>query len=88
LTACPLPKKDPPRAAAARSAPVLVDAAAQQKAYQMGVSLYGEEKYAEAKTAWQEAVRLGPDTDLGRKSQADLQKVSSMLETLKELDKK
>lgn len=93
LAGCAPQKKAAPRAvrpvrrAAPAPAPV-VDIASQQKAYERGLKSFGEERYAEAQAAWEEAVRLGPGTPIGRKSQEHLKKVAGMLETLQELDAK
>jgi TolA-binding protein len=64
-----------------------VDAAAQKTAYDLGMKCFSEEKYAEAAQAWQEAVRQGPSTPLGRKSQENLRKTNQMLKTLQEIEK-
>ncbi|HBL19224.1 MAG: hypothetical protein A2X36_03100 [Elusimicrobia bacterium GWA2_69_24] len=70
--AAPAPKADPQ---------------AQEKAYQLGLRLFQEERYDGAKKAWQDAVRLGPDTALGKQAQANLKKVERMLDSLKEIGK-
>ena len=95
LCGCPPQKKSSPKAArpanaaakARSAAPAKpVDPVAQKQAYERGLTLYGEEKYAEAQKAWQESVRMGPNTPLGKKSQEYLQKVGSILQNLKEMD--
>lgn len=83
------PKKaePPPKALpAAKPAVPRVDAKAQQQAYDEGMRLYSEEKYREAKQAWQRAVRHGPATELGRKAQEHLQKTEQILQNLKEIE--
>ena len=65
--------------------PPPADPEAQKKAYDQGEAYFGEEKYLEARKAWQEAVRLGPATLLAKKAQENLQKVDSILKSLKEL---
>jgi len=76
----------PPKPLARPAAPV--DSQAQQKAYDRGVSHFSEEGYPEAKKAWQEAVRLGPGTPVGRKAQENLTKVGAILKSLQEIEGK
>ena len=59
--------------------------AAQKEAYDRGLKLYTQEKYKEARKAWQEAVKLGPGTPLGKKSQEYLQNVEKTIQTLEGL---
>ena len=61
------------------------DPQAQQRYYDMGMRYYSEEKYAEAKKAWQQAVQLGPHTPLGNKAQEYLKKTDQVLKTLQEM---
>ena len=63
------------------------DPAAQQKHYDMGMRYYSEEKYAEAKKAWQQTIQLGPRTPLASKAQEYLKKTDQVLKTLQELEK-
>lgn len=78
------PKKNIPVKAvqSARSSPE-----AQKKAYDSGLKYYSEEKYPEARKAWQSAVDYGPSTQLGKKAQEYLQKTEEILKTLKEIEK-
>ena len=64
------------------------DPAAQQRAYDMGMRYYSEEKYVEAKKAWQQAVQFGPNSPLGAKAQEYLKKTDQVLKTLQEMEKK
>ncbi len=64
-----------------------VNLEAQKRIYEEGVAHFGEDRYAEAKKSWTQAVKMGPQTALGRKAQANLQKVDSMLRRLQELEK-
>ena len=90
LAAC-VPQKSKKGSAAAGKPGVRPAAAsvnpAQKKAYDQGVKHFGEERYAEARASWREAVKLGPSTPLGRKAQENLQKVDSILSSLRELEK-
>jgi hypothetical protein len=60
---------------------------AQKKAYDAGLKYYSEEKYIEARKAWQDAIRFEPTTLLAKKSHEYLVKTEKILETLKEIDK-
>lgn len=64
------------------------DPAAQQKYYDMGMRYYSEEKYAEAKKAWQQSIQLGPRTPLASKAQEYLKKTEQVLKTLQEMEKR
>lgn len=76
----------PSRPAAPPAAPPpLVDAAAQEAAYERGVGFFGRDKYLEAREAWRDAVRLGPETALARKAREHLRKLERMLATLQEI---
>lgn len=63
-------------------------AAAQKRAYDLGVGHFAEERYAEARKSWQETVRLGPSTIWGQKAGENLRKVDAILSSLNELEKK
>lgn len=78
------PPAAPPKPAASAPRPNLE---AQKRAYDLGTTHYGEERYPEARKAWSEAVKFGPGTELGRKAQANLLKVDAILKRLHELDK-
>jgi len=83
----PAPKtKAAPEAKSARSSPK-ADPAAQKNAYDLGMRLFSQEKYEEARKAWQDAVRLGPSTQLGKNAQKYLRKTEQILKTLKEIEK-
>ena len=57
----------------------------QQKYYDMGMRYYAQEKYAEAKKAWQRVIKLGRRTDLAKKARENIKKVDQILKTLKEM---
>lgn len=65
-----------------------VDAQAQQLQYDLGMKHYAEENYAEAKKAWEQAVRLGPNTPLADKARENIKKTDQIINTLNELNKK
>lgn len=57
----------------------------QQKYYNMGMRYYAQEKYNEAKKAWQRVIKLGKRTDLADKARENIKKVDQILKTLKEM---
>lgn len=77
------PKKPAKSAASAKPA---FSAAAQQKAYDRGVAAYSEERYEDARKAWQEAVRMSSATAAGKKAQENLVKVETILRNLRALE--
>lgn len=83
LAACQAGPKKPAKGAPAR--PVF-SAASQQKAYDRGVAAFSEERYEDARKAWQEAVRMSPGTPVGRKAQENLAKVDTILRNLRALE--
>lgn len=85
----PVPEKtSKPRPGAVKSQPKPVDAEAQQRFYDQGLRYYTEEKFAEAKKAWQTVLQLGPSTALADKARIYLQKTEQSLKTLQEYEKK
>ncbi len=68
--------------------PPPVDARAQQQFYDLGVQHYSKENYKEARSAFQQAVDLGPDTTLGQKAQENRRKIQQILKTLDEIESK
>lgn len=81
------PRKAPAKASRAhRAPPARVDLDGQRRAYERGVAHFGEDKFAEAREAWLEAVRRGPETELGRKARENLAKVENILKSLRELN--
>src|SRR4051812_28435326 len=74
-----------PAAPTAPPPPLVVDAAAQKAAYERGVGFFGREKYVEARAAWRDAVRLGPEPALAAKAREHLRKLERMLATLQEI---
>lgn len=82
----PKGKAAPQETKAARPA-AKADPVAQKNAYDLGMRLFSQEKYEEARKAWQDAIRLGPSTQLGKKAQEYLRKTEQVLKTLKEIDK-
>ncbi len=65
-----------------------VDAEAQRQYYDLGLTYYVEEKYGEAKNAFQLVIENGADTALGVKARDDLKKTIQALKTLKEIEQK
>lgn len=59
-----------------------VSAAEQKKAYDRGMKFYTQEQYKEARKAWQEAVRMGPNTAIGKQAQDYLRDVEQTIRTL------
>ncbi|MGV8059270.1 MAG: hypothetical protein AB2L12_14795 [Smithellaceae bacterium] len=57
----------------------------QQKYYDMGMRYYSQEKYTEAKKAWQRVIKLGKRTALADKARENIKKVDQILKTLKEM---
>lgn len=57
-------------------------AAEQKKAYDRGMKFYAQEQYKEARKAWQEAVRMGPSTPIGKQAQDYLRDVEQTIRTL------
>lgn len=80
--------KPGPKEAAPRPAPRTADPEAQKRAYARAMNLFTEESYTEAKKAFTEVVRLGPDTELGQKARGNLKKVEQMLQSLREIEGK
>lgn len=87
LGAC-VPTKNKKTASKGPIKPVASNAVAQKRSYDAGVGHFAEERYAAAKKAWQETVRLGPATAIGQKAKDNLQKVDAILSSLNELEKK
>lgn len=72
---------------AAAPAPVAANSqAAQKRAYDRGVALFGEEKYEQARRAWKDAVSMGPATPIGKKAKDNLDKVETILKSLQEIE--
>lgn len=57
----------------------------QQKHYDMGMRYYSQEKYAEAKKAWERVIKLGRRTPLADKARENIKKTDQILKTLKEM---
>ena len=89
FTGCARERRLPPKSARpARAAQTLkTSPEAQKKAYDAGLRYYSEEKYHEARQAWQSAVSYGPSTPLGKKAQEYQQKTEAILKTLQEIEK-
>lgn len=60
----------------------------QQKYYNMGMRYYSQEKYAEAKKAWQRVIKLGKRTALANKARENIKKIDQILKTLREISGK
>lgn len=88
FTGCAPERRVTPKSAQpAKAAPtVKASPEAQKKAYDAGLRYYSEEKYHEARQAWQNAVSYGPSTPLGKKAQGYLQKTEAILKTLQEIE--
>jgi hypothetical protein len=54
----------------------------------LGLQHYAEERYAEAKAAWQQAIKLGPATSLAARAREYIQKAERILQTLEEMHKR
>lgn len=65
-----------------------VNAKEQQLSYDQGIKAYSTEKFEEAKTAFQRAIDLGPQTELGLKARDNLKKVVQVLKTVEEIKAK
>jgi TolA-binding protein len=81
----------PRPAAKSGPAPIVLsaeDARSQQDYYDLGIKLYAEEDYEEARSAWEQAVRLGPSTPVADKARECLKKTDLVLKTLKEMEKR
>ena len=87
--ACASGSKAAPRKAASVKTVQTVKSSpeAQKKAYDSGLKYYSDEKYHEARKAWQSAIGYGPSTPLGKKAQEYLQKTEEILKTLQEIEK-
>jgi outer membrane biosynthesis protein TonB len=79
------PKAPPPKAVAP---PPLGESVSQQNYYDMGMRYYSQEKYADAKKAWQRVIKLGRRTALANKARENIKKVDQILKTLKEMSGK
>jgi TolA-binding protein len=66
----------------------VVDTRAQQLQYDKGVQAYSQEKYEEARDAFQRAIDFGPKTEVGLKAHENLMKVMQVLKTLEEIKAK
>jgi hypothetical protein len=54
----------------------------------MGMRYYSQEKYAEAKKAWERVIKLGKRTALADKARENIKKTDQILKTLKEMSGK
>jgi len=59
--------------------------AAQQKYYNMGMRYYAQDKFEQAKEAWQAVIKLDRKTDLAEKARENVKKVDQILKRLKEM---
>jgi type IV secretory pathway VirB10-like protein len=78
-------KAAPPKQQAPKAPPVPLGLSTQQKYYNMGMRYYSQEKYREAKKAWQRVIKLGRRTSLAEKARENIKKVDQILKTLKEM---
>jgi TolA-binding protein len=82
----PVPSTKPgAKSAPQPTAPASVNAKAQQELYDLGLQHYMEERYAEAKTAWRQVIKLGPNTTLAARARENIGKADRILQTLEEL---
>jgi TolA-binding protein len=86
--ASPAKKPGTKGSAPAAPAPRAVDSQAQQKAYDLGLNHYTSEEYEEAKKAWKEVIRLGPNTPLADRARENILKTDQILGTLYKLENK
>lgn len=77
-----VPEQPPPPA---NASPSLDGSTPQQRYYNMGMRYYSQEKYVEAKKAWQRVIKLGKRTALADKARENIKKVDQILQTLKEI---
>jgi hypothetical protein len=66
----------------------IIEQKTQQNYYDLGMKYYSEEKYAEAKKAWQMVLKLGKKTKLANKARENIRKTDQILKTLEGLDNK
>ena len=59
--------------------------AAQQKYYNIGMRYYAQDKFEQAKGAWQAVIKLDRKTDLAEKARENIKKVDQILKRLKEM---
>ena len=59
--------------------------AAQQKYYNIGMRYYAQDKFEQAKEAWQAVIKLDRKTDLAEKARENVKKVDQILKRLKEM---
>lgn len=78
----------PSKTSEPKQPPKVVDTKAQQQQYDRGVQAYSQEKYEEAKAAFQRAIDIGPKTELGQKARENLKKVLQVLKTVEEIKSK
>ncbi len=95
----PVPKtgetqgETPPRIKAvpkvpAKKTPEESGASLQQKYYNAGMKYYSQEKYEEAKKAWQKVIKVNKRSALADKARENIKKTEQILKTLKELSGK
>ena len=83
------PKKIPESTEETPPAPTTAEPQSpQQKYYDLGMKYYSEEKYAEAKKAWQMVVRLNKKTLLAKKARDNIKKTDRILKTLEGIHKR
>jgi len=59
--------------------------AAQQKYYNIGMRYYAQDKFEQAKEAWQAVIKLDRKSDLAEKARENVKKVDQILKRLKEM---
>jgi TolA-binding protein len=84
----PIKPKATPKAPAETAPPASPEKQSQQTYYDSGMKYYSEEKYAEAKKAWQMVLKLGKKTKLANKARENIRKTDQILKTLEGLDNK
>ena len=80
--------KAAPKPPAAKTPAVPGETTSQQTYYDMGMRYYSQEKYVEAKKAWERVIKLGKRTPLADKARENIKKTDQILKTLKEMSGK
>ena len=79
------PPKATPKPPVTKTPAIPGETTSQQTYYDMGMRYYSQEKYAEAKKAWERVIKLGRRTPLADKARENIKKTDQILKTLKEM---
>ncbi|MBN1472376.1 MAG: tetratricopeptide repeat protein [Syntrophaceae bacterium] len=60
----------------------------QQQYYNLGMRLYSQDKYREAREAWQQVIKLDKNSALADKARENIKKVDQILKTLEKMSGK